>query len=162
METYQDAVARGLYHDALRRWTAYFPPEQILLLQYEQCIADPAGQLARTYRFLGLEPFVHEGIEKRVNATAHTLDLEEDVRRRLVELYESDVACALQALPGPRSASVAQLHEHQRRIALSPGHLVFGGRRMAVTWLDRKLDVTSPVAAANRLGCPVWFPNPRK
>ncbi len=90
-EAYQDAVTRGFYHDALRRWTAHFPREQLLLLQYERCMADPAGQLARTYEFLGLEPFVHEGIGKRVNATSHTLGMEEDVRCRLVEIYESDV-----------------------------------------------------------------------
>lgn len=99
VETYQSAVARGLYHEALRRWTAYFPPEQILLLQYERCIADPSGQLARTYRFLGLEPFVHEGIEKRVNATTRTPHLEDDVRRRLVDVYESDVRALSKDFP---------------------------------------------------------------
>jgi hypothetical protein len=99
VETYRDAVARGLYHDALRQWAAYFPAEQILVLQYEQCMADPACQLARTYRFLGLEPFVHEGIRTRVNVTADTLDLNEDVRRRLVELYESDVHALSESLP---------------------------------------------------------------
>jgi hypothetical protein len=91
VEAYQDAVARGLYHDALRRWTAHFPREQILILQYERCRADPAGQLARTYRFLELEPFVVEGIDNRVNATAHALGLDQDVRRRLVDLYAPDV-----------------------------------------------------------------------
>jgi hypothetical protein len=91
MDAYQDAVARGFYYESLRRWTACFPSEQILLLQYEQCTADPAGQLARTSRFLGLEPFPPDGIEKRVNAgTLHT-DLDEDVRRRLVQLYLPDV-----------------------------------------------------------------------
>lgn len=99
VETYRDAVARGLYHDELRQWATYFPAEQILVLQYEQCMADPAGQLARTYRFLGLEPFVHEGIKTRVNVTADTLDLEEDVRRRLVELYESDVRALSKSFP---------------------------------------------------------------
>jgi hypothetical protein len=96
VESYQDAVTRGLYHETLQRWHEYFPPEQILLLQYERCIADPAGQLARTYRFLGLEPFAVQGMERRVNSTARTLTLDEDVRRRLVELYTPD-ACALSA-----------------------------------------------------------------
>jgi hypothetical protein len=98
-ETYQDALSRGLYSDALRPWTACFPNEQILVLQYERCRADPAPQLARTYRFLGLDPFVHEGIDKRVNVTEHTLDLEEDVRRRLVQAYESDVRALAQRFP---------------------------------------------------------------
>jgi len=90
VEAYQDAVNRGFYHDALLRWTAYFPPEQILVLQYERCVADPVGQLDRTFRFLGLEPFVPDGIRKRVNRTTHALQVDEDARRRLVELYKPD------------------------------------------------------------------------
>ncbi len=58
VEAWQDGIERGFYDEALHRWLAHFPPEQILVLQYEHCVADPAGQLARTYRFLGLEPFV--------------------------------------------------------------------------------------------------------
>jgi hypothetical protein len=99
VEAYQDAVARGFYDDALRRWTAYFPPEQILVLQYEQCMADPSGQLARTYRFLGLEPFVHDDIATRVNASTDTPALEEDVRQRLVDVYESDVRALSRHFP---------------------------------------------------------------
>ena len=98
-ETYQDALTRGLYDDALQPWTAFFPPEQVLLLQYERCRADPATQLARTYQFLGLEPFDHKGIEKRVNVTEHTPELEENVRRRLVEVYEPDVRALVQRFP---------------------------------------------------------------
>jgi hypothetical protein len=98
-ESYQDALTRGLYADALRPWTAFFPNEQILVLQYERCRADPGPQLARTYRFLGLEPFVHEGIDKKVNVTEHTPDLDEDVRRRLVQVYEPDVRALAQRFP---------------------------------------------------------------
>ena len=98
-ETYRDAIARGFYHDELCQWAAHFPLEQILVLQYEQCIADPSTHLARTYRFLDLEPFVYEGITKRVNATADTPDLDEDVRRRLVQLYEPDVRALSRRFP---------------------------------------------------------------
>jgi hypothetical protein len=96
VESYQDAVSRGLYHETLQGWHEYFPAEQILVLQYERCMADPVGQLARTYRFLGLEPVIVHGMEQRVNSTAQTLELDEDARRRLVELYTPDV-CALLA-----------------------------------------------------------------
>jgi hypothetical protein len=99
VETYQDAIARGLYHDSLLRWTEFFPPEQILILQYEKCMADPAGQLADTYRFLGLDPFVHEGIWRRVNATTQTVSLNEDVRKRLVDVYEPDVRDLVKQFP---------------------------------------------------------------
>jgi hypothetical protein len=99
VEAYQDAIARGLYDENLLRWTAHFPAEQILILQYEQCMADPAAQLARTYRFLGLEPFVHEGVRRRINVTGQAVDLDEDVRRRLVDIYEPDVRALGERFP---------------------------------------------------------------
>jgi hypothetical protein len=99
VEDYQDAIGRGMYHDALRRWTSYFPPEQILVLQYERCRADPAGQLRRTHGFLGLEPSAHAGMGKRVNATTDPPVLEDDVRRRLVDLYEPDVSALVRDVP---------------------------------------------------------------
>ncbi len=91
VEAWQEGIERGFYDQALQRWLAHFPPEQILVLQYEHCVADPTGQLARTYRFLGLEPFVPAALGDRVNAT-RTLDaLDDDVRGRLIELYSQDV-----------------------------------------------------------------------
>jgi hypothetical protein len=90
-EIYADAVARGFYDEALRRWAPHFPPQQMLVLQYERCRADTAAQLARTYRFLGLEPFTPEGMKDRVNATTRSVDLNEDVRRRLREVYSPDM-----------------------------------------------------------------------
>jgi hypothetical protein len=62
-------------------------------------VADPGGQLARTYRFLGLEPISVEGIEQRVNATTDTYDLDEGTERRLVEVYESDVRALSREFP---------------------------------------------------------------
>jgi hypothetical protein len=62
-------------------------------------MADPTRQLARTYSFLGLKPFAPEGIEKRVNATARSAELNEDVRRRLVQLYSPDVLALSKCFP---------------------------------------------------------------
>jgi hypothetical protein len=65
-----EAVARGHYATQLDRLREHFSRQQILVLQYERCIADPANQLNRTYAFLGLDPsFVPEGLTTRVNAT---------------------------------------------------------------------------------------------
>lgn len=50
------AFNRGLYADQLLRLWAAFPREQVLVLQYERCVADPAVELRRTYEFIGLEP----------------------------------------------------------------------------------------------------------
>ena len=53
----QGAFGRSLYAPQLRRVLAAFPAEQVHVGQYEACRADPAAELARTFAFLGLEPF---------------------------------------------------------------------------------------------------------
>jgi hypothetical protein len=50
------AFNRGLYADQLLRLWRAFPREQVLILQYERCVTDTAGQLQRTFDFLGLDP----------------------------------------------------------------------------------------------------------
>jgi hypothetical protein len=63
------AFNRGLYADQLLRLFAAFPREQVLVLQYERCVAAPRAELERTYRFLGLEPEIpaHVDLSGRVN-----------------------------------------------------------------------------------------------
>jgi hypothetical protein len=65
------AFSRGLYADQLLRLWRAFPREQVLVLQYERCVADPARLLEQTYRFLGLEPMVPAGdrLTRPVNAS---------------------------------------------------------------------------------------------
>ncbi len=46
----------GLYGVQARRLLRRFPRAQVCVLQYERCVADPSGELARTYAFLGLDP----------------------------------------------------------------------------------------------------------
>lgn len=63
------AFNRGLYADQLLRLWRVFPRQQVLVLQYERCVADPRGELARTYAFLGLGSELPAGLdpEQRVN-----------------------------------------------------------------------------------------------
>ena len=88
-----DAVGRGFYFRALRRWLEHFPRDQILVLQYERCLADPDGQLSSTFSFLGLPdhrpPTLGERLTRNTTS-AHRLD--PDVIARLVEIYEADVS----------------------------------------------------------------------
>ncbi len=65
------AFNRGLYADQLLRLWNVFPREQVLVLQYERCVADTATQLRRTYEFIGLEPQLPAGLDlgSRVNAS---------------------------------------------------------------------------------------------
>jgi hypothetical protein len=57
------AFNRGIYADQLLRLWAAFPREQVLVLQYERCVADPHAQLLATYEFIGLEPQLPSGLD---------------------------------------------------------------------------------------------------
>jgi hypothetical protein len=92
--TLTEAIDRGFYDRQLSRWYDFFPPDQMLVLQFEQCVADPASNLARTYRFLGLdESFRPPNLAVRVNESTNVLPaVDADLRQRLIDLYEPDVA----------------------------------------------------------------------
>jgi Sulfotransferase family len=63
------AFNRGVYADQLLRLWSAVPREQVLVLQYERCVADPRAQLERTFEFIGLEPELEAGVDvvRRVN-----------------------------------------------------------------------------------------------
>lgn len=87
------AIDHGFYAAQLRRWLDHFDRKQILVLQYERCAADPAGQLAATFRFLGLAPYEPPGLSRPVHATVgRKVPLDDDVVQRLVHIYREDVA----------------------------------------------------------------------
>ncbi len=46
----------GLYHQHLERYLHHFSPEQLLVVLYDDIKRDPAGLIAKTYRFLGVDP----------------------------------------------------------------------------------------------------------
>jgi hypothetical protein len=88
-----DAMERGFYGAQLRRVLEFFPSQQVLVLQYERCVADPADQLALTYRFLGLDDSHRPPrITARSVQVARPLPtLDPDAERRLVGVYADDV-----------------------------------------------------------------------
>jgi hypothetical protein len=50
-----DAASRGRYGSQLRNLVSFYELDKILVLQYERCRIDPAGEYARTLRFLGVD-----------------------------------------------------------------------------------------------------------
>jgi hypothetical protein len=96
-----DTVAQGFYATLLGRWLKYFSNDQLLVLQHEQNVRDPAGQLSRTYRFLGIEDsFVPEGLNEIRNAgVVRRSRLAPSVLERLVELYASEVGQITKMVP---------------------------------------------------------------
>lgn len=99
--TVTEAVTRGFYAAALGRWCEHFDPDQVLVLQYERCTQDPAGELARSYRFLGLDDgFRPPHLERPVGATTEgKVDLDDDARQRLIDTYAPDVKALVARVP---------------------------------------------------------------
>ena len=63
---------RGSYWSQLRTLLEHFDPSQLLVLQYEQCVADPLAEARRSFEFLGLDPTARIApaqITQRVNQT---------------------------------------------------------------------------------------------
>ena len=96
-----EAVDRGFYAAALGRWARFSEAGRVLVLQYEQCVADPAEQLARTYRFLGLDDRFRPGEMHRASSPTlqEKVALDADARTRLIDLYGADVADLLVLVP---------------------------------------------------------------
>ena len=89
------AFGRGLYSQQLRRLFEAITRERVLVLQYERCRADPAGELARTFAFLGLAdvPLDPAAFEREVNpTTARKVELGRGLREALLDGYAVDLA----------------------------------------------------------------------
>ena len=88
------AVSSALPVSSLRRARALFGPTRLLVLQHERCRAEPAAEIARTYRFLGIDD-AHQppSLRERVNSLPHRVaPLQPDERARLVDFFAADVA----------------------------------------------------------------------
>jgi hypothetical protein len=98
--TVADAVRQGFYARHLRRLLEFFPPDQVLVQQYEQCRTEPSVQLARTYSFLGLDDFEPEEIRREVNVSdREKVVLDPTATDRLCDLYRGDTLELAQLFP---------------------------------------------------------------
>ena len=50
------AIRIGVYHKHMQRWLEHFPMDQIHIVDGERLVIDPALEVSRTEKFLGLEP----------------------------------------------------------------------------------------------------------
>lgn len=87
-----DAFVRGLYHVQLTRLLRHFDRSRVLLLQFERCVADPRGELERTFSFLGLTVPTHmPSTDPWPNRQPHKPGFSPLLEADLVEAYRSDV-----------------------------------------------------------------------
>ena len=88
------AFQRGLYAQQLRRVFDALPREQVLIQLYEACREDPAGELARTFAFLGLRPveLSPSTFAREVNpTTGRKVELTPGLRNALQDGYTVDL-----------------------------------------------------------------------
>jgi hypothetical protein len=86
----------GLYAEHLGRLDPHVADDALLVLQYEQCVRDPQAELARTFRFLGVEPFAVADAAVGDFGTAasrnkESFELSDERRAILVATYRPDV-----------------------------------------------------------------------
>jgi len=100
--TESDVFHRGLYVPQLQRLFDSFDPARVLILQYERCVMDPAGQLSRTFRFLGLHDHVltEEVLRQPRNPTrVEKVGIPPERQALLQHLYQRDVEALRDVVP---------------------------------------------------------------
>jgi hypothetical protein len=75
------SLARSLYSRQLETLFEEFDRDQVLVLQFERCVEDPAVELQRTYEFVGADPADHvpAGLRERVGGAHPRLELTDAV-----------------------------------------------------------------------------------
>jgi hypothetical protein len=97
-QIHAEAAARGLYGAQLRALLDHFSREQVLLLQYERCVADPAAELRRTYGHLGIDDGFLPDLDARP-APRRRAALTEGLREAFVRYAGADVADLARLVP---------------------------------------------------------------
>ena len=97
---FQVLVAHSLYAQAFRHVLQRFDRSRLLVLQYEQCVREPAAQIARTYRFLALDDsFVPPSLNRRLNAVRYRAEPDPRYRGLLVDYFRDDVRALFDLFP---------------------------------------------------------------
>jgi hypothetical protein len=96
-----DAVERGFYADQLSRVLEFYPADQVSVLQYEQCVADPDASMTRTFEFLGVDPaYRPRPLDPPFAPSGRAADrLDRSTRDRLRDLYSADATALLGLIP---------------------------------------------------------------
>ena len=93
---------RGFYGRQVERLIDVVGRDQLLVLQYERCVREPAAELARTLDFLGVSPWVPDErlLTMRYNQTmGQKRDLSAKDEAALVAEYEPEVKLLVSLVP---------------------------------------------------------------
>lgn len=153
LDEHPNAIERGLYMAQLERYLALFPREQLLVVLFEDLVADPVAVAQQAYAFVGADPsYMPARAGEKVNASQiprfHRLYR---VGRQMIGwLYRNDLAWVVAATkrtglkrvflpPGRKSrfdamddASRDRLQQASRADALALGDWL--GRDLGEVW----------------------------
>jgi hypothetical protein len=75
------SLARSLYSRQLATLLEEFDRDQVLVLQFERCVENPAAELRRTYEFLGADPADHvpAALHERAGGAHRRLELTDTI-----------------------------------------------------------------------------------
>jgi hypothetical protein len=95
---YPETFFASLYASGLKQALNYFKRSQILVIQYEKCQVNPYDEIARTYRFLGVDAdYQPQKIKRIVNKKEYVVStLKPEERQRLTEYFKEDVRATIQ------------------------------------------------------------------
>ena len=98
---FQVAVFNCLLYESFQRLLKLFDRSQVLVLQYEKCKANPAEEIAKTYRFLNIDDtFIPSDINRMVNKKPYLVPpLTSAARARLADYFRNDVAAFWKLFP---------------------------------------------------------------
>ena len=96
-----DAVYRSLYSKQLERVFALFDRRQVLVLQYERCVADPLAEMGRTHEFLGLDPLseLPPDLDRQVGEAREKPELDPEIRDELISRLADDARRTAELVP---------------------------------------------------------------
>ena len=98
----REALMRGFYGRQVERLIDVVGRDQLLVLQYERCVREPAAELARTLDFLGVSPWVPDErlLTTRYNQTmGQKRDLSAKDEAALLAEYEPEVKLLVSLVP---------------------------------------------------------------
>lgn len=92
-ELYPSAVKGGLHSIAISHLLRHFERDQIFVLQYEKCKMNPLEEIARTYRFLGVDDqFKPQNVDRKINQKTYFLSsFTSEERHRMAAYFTFDV-----------------------------------------------------------------------
>jgi hypothetical protein len=88
---FQEVTFHSLLYEPFQRLLNTFDRSQLLVLQYEKCKKDPLSEIAKTYRFLGLDDsYIPASLNRKVNVGSYVLPKFDPKERALLADYFSE------------------------------------------------------------------------